>query len=78
MNKTEKEIIGLCKKEWLPSTYFMKKIDRTITTTAKNLKRLYNQNILERKTGQELDYLVWVYYYRLNNPKECLDYWREK
>ena len=79
MNKTEKEIIGLCKKDWLPLIYFMKKIDRTMDTVAKNLKSLCEQKILERKTGQNKQGIpVWVYYYRLNDSREHLDYWLEK
>ena len=80
MNKTEKEIIGLCKKDWLSSIYFMKKIDRTMDTVAKNLKSLCEQKILERKAGQNKQegIPVWVYYYRLTDSKEHLDYWVEK
>ena len=47
-------------------------------TVAKNLKSLCKQKILERKTGQNKQGIpVWVYYYRLNNSKEYLDYWCE-
>ena len=56
----------------------MKKIDRTMDTVAKNLKSLCEQKVLERKTGRELSSSVWVYYYRLTDSKEYLDYWIEK
>ena len=72
MNKTEEEILALCKKDgglaWLSSTYFFEKIDRTMGTVAKNLKKLYDTGVLERKGIR--DKRSWYYYYRL---KEGVD-----
>lgn len=74
--RTEKKIIGLCSEKWLPTIYFVRKIDRTMDTIAKNLKSLCDKKVLERKSGRsEKNPEVWMYYYRLYNEKENLNYW---
>ena len=77
--KTEREIIGLCSRKWLSTIYFIKNIDKTMDTIAKNLKSLCDKKVLERKSGtSEKNPGVWMYYYRLRDKKENLSYWTGK
>jgi len=78
MNKTEQEIIDLCKKEggraWLSSTYFIEKLALSYDTTMKHLKRLVDNGFLEvKREARELDRQygwekwksAWINWYRL-------------
>jgi len=77
MNKTEEIILGWCKKEggtaWLSSAYFCKKINQTRSTVTKNLKGLFDKDILEREaisgSIQFANAKSWQYYYRLKKQK---------
>lgn len=72
MNETEEEILVWCKKDgnraWLSSTYFFEKIDKTMDTIARNLKKLYDTGVLERKGIRDKG--SWKYYYRLKEVEE--------
>ena len=73
MNKTQDEILSLCKegtgRAWLSSAYFMKRIDKTGDTVWKNLKALFDRGVLEREAisrgMQFANGKSWQYYYRL-------------
>jgi len=80
MNQTQDKILSLCKegtgRAWLSSVYFMKKTDKTHDTVWKNLKKLFDRGVLERKpisrAMQFPNGKSWQYYYRLKEGGEKL------
>lgn len=65
MNNTQQKILHICNHYggfgWISTAYFMEKNKKTYDTIAKNLKILFDKDILERKAAGK----PWRYYYRL-------------